>query len=147
MATEASVFRKAYQFGGKFINYRMGAYAATIMGGIVWVINFDHGVVPATTAGLKQAAYTFLFGGLLIKLLERLAINIRQKWAAIILAAVIPSILTISAVFLVHNLKGTPKPLASTVPTMLVAPPGFLFMAYRKRKETDNPEAKFKIYK
>ncbi len=84
-------------------------------------------------AALKQAAYTFLFGGILIKLLERIVLGIKQQWLAIFLAMLIPAIITIILVYMVHNLKGTPKPLESTVPTVILAPSGFLYMAYKKR--------------
>lgn len=120
-------------YGAKFINYKMGAIAALFMGGIVGIINSDHGYFWATIAGLKQAIYTFLFGGLLIKILETIVIRYKNPWAAIILAAIIPSVITIILVYLVHSFKGTPKPFESTIPTIILAPTGFLYLAYKKR--------------
>jgi len=119
---------------GRFINYKMGAIGATIMGGIVWQINIDHGFWPATFAALKQFAYTLFLGGTLIRMLELIVMKIKKPVAALFVAVTFTSILTIALVFMVHNLRGTPKPFESTIPTILTAPFGFLILAYRKRK-------------
>ncbi|NJO01999.1 MAG: hypothetical protein HC880_10175 [Bacteroidia bacterium] len=126
-------FWRIYQFSRRYINYRMGGLTAAFMGVLIGLINADHGWLAATTAGLKQSAYTFLFGGLIIKSCENLAVNIKHPLAARLLAALIPSLITIGAVFFVHSLRGTPKPLASTVPTMILAPSGFTVIAWRTR--------------
>lgn len=117
----------------RFINLKMGFVGAVIMGGIVWVINMDFGWWPATTAALKQAAYTFLFGGILIKILDTIAIKIRNRVLAVVVSTLLVSSLTIILVYLVHSMKGTPRPLESTFPTIVMAPPGFLSLAVRKR--------------
>ena len=124
---------KTIQFISRFINLRMGLAGAFVMGSIVWVINAGFGWWPATTAAMKQAAYTFLFGGMLIKMLDTIAIRISNRYLAIAAATVITASLTIILVYIVHNLKGTPRPFASTLPTIIMAPPGFLALAIRKR--------------
>jgi len=113
----------------------MGGYAALIMAGIVFYINADHGWLLATTSGLKQAAYTFFFGGSIIKLLETIAVKIRKPVIAVTVSVTVTTLLTTALVFAVHNLKGTPKPLMSTIPTIIITPPGFVYLAHRKRKE------------
>ena len=50
---------------------RSGLFGAAIMSGLVWWINASHGAWPATTAAVKQAAYTFFFGGLIMRVLQR----------------------------------------------------------------------------
>ncbi len=105
------------------------------MGTIVFFVNLEFGWQAATPAAVKQAAYTFLFGGIVIKLCETLALKPQNKWKGIFLGAIVASIITISAVFLVHNLKGTPKPFESTLPVIILGPPGFIFLAARSRKE------------
>lgn len=120
---------------GKFINVKMGLAGAVVMGLIVWLINMDHGWLPASTAALKQAAYTFLFGGMLIKMLETLSLRIDNRYMAIITATLVTSIVTIILVYIVHDLKGTPETLASTLPTAIMAPPGFFVLAIRKRRK------------
>jgi len=125
--------QKTIHFISRFINIRMGLAGAVVMGSIIWVINAGFGWWPATTAAMKQAAYTFLFGGMLIKLLDTIALRIKNRYLAIAAATIITASLTIILVYIVHNLKGTPRPFASTLPTIILAPPGFLALAIKKR--------------
>jgi hypothetical protein len=111
----------------------MGLAGAFIMGGIVWFINMGFGWWPATTAALKQFAYTFLLGGILIKILDTIAERIPNRYVAVIVASVSVSVFTIILVYIVHTMKGTPRPFESTLPTIVMAPPGFLALAIRKR--------------
>jgi hypothetical protein len=106
------------------------------MGLIVFFINLDHGWGPATTAALKQAGYTFLLGGVIIKILETIALKIGPRYMAIIISTIVTSLLTITLVYLVHSMRGTPKPFESTLPTILMAPPGFLALAIRTRRKS-----------
>jgi hypothetical protein len=124
------------RFFGRFIDYPSAIAGAVIMGAIVGLINSDHGFMPAFTAALKQAGYTFLFGGILIKLLYKLVVSIKPRIPAILISTFAISILTIMLVYLLHSMKGTPKPFASTLPTIILAPPGFLGLAWRKKNKT-----------
>ena len=121
------------KFINRFINVKMGLAGAVIMGAIVWLINMGYGWWPATTAALKQAAYTFLFGGILIKILDTIVLKNKNRYLAIATATLVVSVITITLVYIVHNLKGTPRPFESTLPTMIMAPAGFLALAIRKR--------------
>lgn len=116
---------------GELFDFRSGLFGAAIMSGLVWFINVSHGAWPATTAALKQAAYTFLFGGLIMRLCGALAEregSARLRFAA---ATAIPSLITIALVYAVHSAKGTPEPLLSTLPAALLAPPAFAAFARR----------------
>ena len=106
------------------------------MGGIVWLINMSAGWWPATTAAMKQAAYTFLLGGILIKILDTIAVKIRNKYLAIITATLTVSVVTIILVYIVHSLKGTPRPLESTlaIAVSLLVQITFVFPASRGLK-------------
>ena len=95
----------------------------------------DHGNLPATIAALKQGAYTFLMGGLIMKLCENLAIKYNNRSLSLILAVTIPVIVTTLATFLVHSLRGTPEPINSTIPTVIFGAPSFTVWAIRKRKK------------
>jgi hypothetical protein len=64
-----TIFKKIGGSISKVIDYPAAIAGAVIMGVIVGYINRKFGAWPATTASLKQAAYTFLFGGILTKLL------------------------------------------------------------------------------
>ena len=129
----AQILDRFYHFLNRFINLKMGLAGAVIMGGIVWFINMAYGWWPATTAAMKQAAYTFLFGGVLIKILDTIVMKINNRYLAIVTATIMVSVITIILVFIVHSLKGTPRPFESTLPTIIMAPPGFLALAIRKR--------------
>lgn len=119
----------------KFFDPKMGLAGAIVLGIIVFIINFDHGVFPALTASAKQAAYTLLAGGFMMRLTENIASSFSKEWFAIFLATLIPSIIAVSLTYMVHSLKGTPEPFNSTIPTIVMAPFGFLWWALRKRKQ------------
>jgi len=124
---------QVFSFLNRFINLKMGFAGAVIMGAIVWFINMGFGWWPATTAALKQAAYTFIFGGVLIKILDTIATRIHNRYLAITVATIFVSTVTILLVYGIHNMKGTPRPFESTLPTIIMAPPGFFALAIRKR--------------
>lgn len=97
--------------------------------------NPDHEILKALPAALKQGAYTFLFGGLIMRTCENLAVRINPKTLAILAGIFVPLAITLTATFLVHTLRGTPDPLASTIPTALTAPWSFWWWATRKRRK------------
>jgi len=117
----------------KYINIEKGILGALVVGGIVFFVNSEAGILSATTAALKQGVYTFLFGGMLVALCENLSVRWMNKWLSVLFSTLIVSVITITVVFLIHSLKGTPKPIASTLVTVYIAPPGFFFIAFTKR--------------
>lgn len=125
---------KALDFIRKYIDVPVAIAGAVIMGLIVGIINRKFGLWPASTAAMKQAAYTFFFGGAMTKLLYVVESKIPGKWVSIILSSLIVTSITVMLVYAVHSMKGTPRPLESTIPTVLLAPFGFGFLAYRKLK-------------
>jgi hypothetical protein len=141
MQNESSVgdlFRRAFRFTGKFIDFPSAFAGAMIMGVIVGYINRKFGLWPASTAALKQAAYTFFFGGMLTKLLYVISGKISGKYISTILSALIVTTITVVLVYSVHSMKGTPMPFESTLPTAILAPFGFSFLAYRKKRKCDS---------
>ena len=122
----------------------MGLAGAFIMGGIVFAINLPHGWQLSAIAGLKQWIYTFFFGGMIIRLFEQ-ALSVKANlYLSIALSVIIISLLTTFLVYVVHSLKGTPEPLLSTIPTMIMAPPGFLALAINIKKRQKKMPAKAK---
>lgn len=119
----------------RFVDLKMGFAGAFIMGTIVFFINYDHGFYPGLIAGLKQAVYTFFMASLNMKLCENLAIRYKSVTLSVITSVIIASLFTIGATFIVHSLKGTPEPFASTIPTIILSPPTLLYWALRKRKQ------------
>ncbi len=115
------------------IDYGSAIVAAALLGGIVFWINHDHGNALATTAALKQGTYTFFVAGFIAKNNERLVLRWGEPWG-LPAAVLVSSCIAVSLTFLVHSLKGTPEPLHSTLPTILMAPPGFAALGWRARK-------------
>src|SRR3989344_1513193 len=132
-----SLGRRVYDLGSKYIDYRMGLIGAGVMGGIVFGINYQETqeVLGSTTAALKQGGYTFLFGGAVMKGCEYLVTKINNRTKALITSVTIPSTITILLTYGMHNLKGTPRPEKSTIPTVVLAIPATAIWSYRKRKQ------------
>lgn len=118
-----------------YFNLKIGIGGALFMSILVYFINADHGAWPASIAAFKQAAYTFLMAGTNLKIAENLAIRIKQKVVSFFIAVIVPSVITIAATYLVHSLKGTPEPFASTIPTMMLGPPSIALFVYQKQRQ------------
>ncbi len=113
---------------------RSAMFGALLMGSIVWYINAAHGSFLATTAALKQASYTFFMGGLITRFCERLAMRPGPAALALAAAVILPCIITTGATFFVHSLKGTPEPVASTIPVAVISLPTFTVWAWKSRR-------------
>lgn len=132
----SNLIRRISSFGSKFIDYKMGALGAGIMSSLVFSVNYlsTRELLGSSTAGLKQAAYTFLVGGSIIKSCEYLSTRIKNAPLAISSAIILPSLLTLGLTYGLHNLKGTPEPENSTIPTAVIIP-ATAFWATRMRKQ------------
>jgi hypothetical protein len=117
------------------IDWKWGLFGAIFMGSVVYAINMHHGWQHGLSAGLKQATYTFFFGGIILKIGERLAVKTTNRTMGIVWATIVPSILAISATFALHSLRGTQEPLLSTVPTIVTAFPAFFVLAHVKGRK------------
>jgi len=115
----------------RVLDLRMALAGALFMGGLVFVVNLSHGAGPALVAATKQGTYTFFFAGLVMRWCQRLAQTIDGRALAVALATVLPSVLAVSLTFGVHSLRGTPDPVASTLPTLFLGPPSFFGWAWR----------------
>lgn len=129
--------RKIYRLFQSVIDIKMGLIGALFLGTAVFFINLDYGWPHALTAAIKQGIYTFFFGGFVVKLCFVLVMNIRPEVTAIVVAALVPSLMAITATLIVHSIKGTPEPVTSTIPTMLSAPPSFLGLAFFRRRKAE----------
>jgi hypothetical protein len=120
-----------------FINLKSAIAGAIVMGSMVFCVNYSFGWSMAGTAALKQASYTFLLGGIFVRISEVLSVKTKNKWLGILLGTLVSSCITISAVYGMHVMKGTPLPYESTLPTVFLAPPGFIFLAWIYRTKMD----------
>jgi len=134
-----SFIRRAYNFGKKYIDYKMGLGGAIVMGSVVFGINYydTSELLGSTTAALKQGAYTFLSGGSIMKGCEYLATKINDRTKALIASIIIPSLVSISLTYGVHSMKGTPKPIESTIPTAALVIPSTAIWGITKRKQLE----------
>lgn len=130
--------QKAAKISHKFMDYKIGCAGAFFLGGVVFGINYftTHDISGSVTAALKQGGYTFLFGGIFMKGCENLATKIKKRKLAILASVVIPSALTLILTYTMHNFKGTPKPLESTIPTLLIIPATAVW-GLKKRKQLE----------
>jgi hypothetical protein len=129
------------RIGKRFIDYPTATAGALIMGVIVAIINYPHGLGPAMVAALKQAIYTFVFGGLMVRLLYYLMGKFHSRKAALTAPTLLVTVLTTCLVYLVHSARGTPEPLLSTFPTLLLAPFGFFGLSLRRLRAVQKTRA------
>jgi len=123
----------------RFFDFKIGFAGAVVMGIVVFSINYygTKNLTGGLTAALKQATYTFFFGGTIMKICENVAVGIKKRKTALIAAVIVPSTVSLLLTFGMHNLKGTPKPLASTIPTAFFVIPSTAVWGMRKRKQFD----------
>jgi hypothetical protein len=119
----------------KYFDPKMGVAGALVLGTIVFFINKHDGIGNALIASGKQAGYTLLAGGFMMRLTENLAAAFTSDKMGVLAGTVFPSIISVGLTFAVHSVKGTPEPFFSTIPTMVLGPPGFLWWSLRKRKQ------------
>ncbi len=119
----------------KYVDVSTAWKAALFLGVVVYAINFSHGALAALPAALKQAIYTFLASGFIVRLCENLIKQVRPMVVAWPLAILLPSAVAVGLTFLMHSLKGTPEPFYSTLPTILITPPAFAVWAWRSLKQ------------
>jgi hypothetical protein len=130
--------RRVIDRAGKYVDFKMGLIGAAVMAVIVFAINYftTNDLFGASTAALKQGSYTALFGGIIMRLSGYFATRIRNRFAALAAAMIIPSVIAISLTFGVHSMKGTPKPVESTIPTAIFVIPSTAIWGYLRRKQS-----------
>ena len=109
------------------------ACISAAMGGLVFLINADEGLAHAGIAAAKQAGYTFAVATAIERSCSYLATRIRRETLAVTLAATLPWAASVGMTYGVHSMKGTPKPVESTIPTACALP---LYVLYAKRQRT-----------
>ena len=120
-----------------YFDFGIATGASLGMASLVFCINSEYGVEPASIAAAKQAATTFFFCGFTTKLCENFTLK-PNKIVNKYLSIAIPAALSMAITYGVHNLRGTPEPLKSTIPTMIFAPIGYGLWRNRKIKELES---------
>lgn len=132
--------KKAMREINRFLDIRMGILGAIFMGALVYFINMDHGMIPASIAACKQSFYTFFFGALFVKMAENIASQTPRRSLAVIKGGVIPALLTTILTFSLHAIKGTPEPFHSTLPTLVLGLMSFSTWSYLKHRSSYTEE-------
>ena len=119
----------------RYFDFKIGVAGALVMGIAVFCINFFSTdlIIQSLFAALKQGVYTFFFGGSLMKGCEFIATLFKNDLLSVLLAIIIPSMVTLLLTYCLHSMKGTPKPLESIVPTLAIVP-ATAFWAIKKRR-------------
>lgn len=133
-----SLLGRVRAFLDKHIDYPAAIAGATVLGTIVFFVNYDHGWNSALVAAGKQATYTFFAGGYMVRLNERIALALTPAVLAIAAGVLCSGTLAVSLTYLVHSLRGTPEPLNSTLPTLILLVPGFVFLGVRARYKANS---------
>ncbi len=128
-------------FLDRHIDYRAAVLGALLLGSIVFVINLEHGWPGALTAASKQGIYTFFAGGYMARLNERIALAISPAWLAVPAGVLGAGGLAVSLTYLVHSLRGTPEPLNSTLPTLVLCLVFFTFLGIHARHKRSQAAA------
>jgi len=141
------MIKKTLKYGSKYVDYKMGIAGSIVMAVVIFSINYFGKRIPleyqddlffwSVVAAIKQATYTFFFGGVIMKSAERLSTEISRRGLALVLACIVPSLVSIALTFTMHSLKGTPRPFESTIPTMIFVFPSTAVWGYMKRKKMD----------
>ena len=133
--------RNARDFGGRFIDYKMGLLGAGIMGSAVFGINYfeDYDLMDASLAAGKQMCYTFCLGGSFMKMSETFATKIKAPAVAFASAVIIPSLISISATYMMHSkIKATKNPVKSTLPVAAIIPATMIHARNKRKKLLEN---------
>lgn len=109
-----------------------------IMSVIVAWINLGHGGDAAISSGIRQGLYTFFVAGLSAQLCRNLTNSSIHKAAAIVKAVLIPTILTVTLVYIMHSTRGTPEPFYSSIPVAILSLISFSIIALHTLREKDN---------
>jgi hypothetical protein len=112
--------------------------AGILLGAIVAWVNSGHGIEAAISSGLSQGLYSFVVAGLSAQLCRNFTHGSVNKLAGIIKAVLIPTMLTVTLVYLMHSTRGTPEPFYSSIPVAILSLISFSIIALHALREKDN---------
>ncbi len=124
---------------GEYLDVKSGLAGGALLAFCVFWINYSHGLDGASTAAAKQFVYTFCMGATIMRICTALALRPGPDLPVLLVAALIPTCVTVGTTLLVHSLRGTPEPVLSTIPVALLSPPSFTFWARKTRRAGCSP--------
>jgi hypothetical protein len=113
----------------QWFDLKSAILGALVMATAVGLVNSGYGMAPALTAAAKQAAYTFFVAGFILQWCRWLALRNLAPVYAVILATLLPTLITVLMVYTLHSYKGTPEPFWSTVPVVVLCLVSFFLVS------------------
>ncbi len=111
----------------------IGIAGGIIFGLAVLLINGGHGL--AWIAAAKQFAVSFFVSIFVVRFAEWTAAKLHEMGFTRVCAAFVGSqpaiVIAIGGAYLVHQLRGTPEPLLSVLPQLMISPPSLWLFAWR----------------
>lgn len=117
-----------------WFDFPTACLGALVMGALVGGVNAGHGLQPALSAAFKQGVYTFFVAGLVVQFCRWLAARKVPVAAAASMAVTLPTLVTVVLVFTLHSIKGTPEPVNSTIPVVLMSLISFSLFTWQTLK-------------
>jgi ABC-type transport system involved in cytochrome c biogenesis permease subunit len=115
----------------QWFDIKSAILGALLMSTLVGLVNAGHGLLPALTAAAKQGAYTFFVAGFIMQFCRWLAQRPMRAGAAVATATLLPTVITVVAVYALHSFRGTPEPVLSTIPVVILCL-GAFYLVSRK---------------
>ena len=129
-----NLIRKGYELSRDNLDCKKAAFFSGLAGIGIGLINLKEGLEYALLSGAKEGIKSFAIGSLNLGICRNLATNIKNKSKALFYATIVPSTISITLTYLIHNyLQGTPHPVESTLPTLLGLPFFFGIAVYERR--------------
>ena len=122
------------------LQHLLGQVAALAMGIIVLGVNYqqDHPLPDAAIAGVKQYVCSAISALISIDIQQRInAKNDREEKPSLLQRTnpvTIPSLISTVLAFATHTIRGTPETLLSTLPTAVMAPFGYWYLQWRRKR-------------
>jgi hypothetical protein len=137
----SKISKKVLKTFSRYFNYKTALGGAVFMGTLIFGINYfgSDDLHGSTIAALKQAGYSGISGGFLIKMSKYFALKYKNKALSLTSAIILPVLTTTLLTYGIHKYyKESPKPIASTAPATLIisllAPP---YASYVRRKDSE----------
>lgn len=119
-----------------YFNLKFSLISGVLMGIVIFTTQlYTVGdFYPAMTAAIKQFAYSFTMTAFLILIVETVVTRMQDYKCCAFYGVMAAWSCTSFLSAILHTLKGTENPTDAIIINILVAPPGLIFMAFRKKK-------------
>ena len=128
----------------KHFDWRSGVIAGVVFALVVFAINVAAtdpvNWLGSVTAGLKQFVYTVFVGSWLFGFAQWISRRFESTVVAITVSTIVCGSLASALILGMHSLRGTPEPLLSSLPSIIIGILILPFVLKDKRKESKHYE-------